>query len=46
MKLFSIGSKDIGMDLGTSNLLITLKDKGCPLWESISDSFQPNKFRR
>lgn len=28
MKLFSFGSKDIGIDLGTANILVTLKGKG------------------
>ncbi len=28
MGLFSIGTKDIGMDLGTSNILLTIKGKG------------------
>lgn len=28
MGLFSIGPKDIGMDLGTSNILLTIKGKG------------------
>ncbi len=33
MGLFSIVSKDIGMDLGTSNILITIKGKGIVLNE-------------
>lgn len=33
MKIFSLGSKDIGMDLGTSNTLVTLKGKGIVLNE-------------
>lgn len=33
MGLFSLGSKDIGMDLGTSNILITIKGKGIILNE-------------
>lgn len=33
MKFFSLGSKDIGMDLGTSNTLVTLKGKGIVLNE-------------
>src|SRR5574344_1042454 len=33
MGFFSLGSKDIGMDLGTSNILITLKGKGIILNE-------------
>ena len=33
MSLFSFSSKDIGMDLGTSNILITLKGKGIVLNE-------------
>ena len=33
MSFFSLGSKDIGMDLGTSNILITIKDKGIVLNE-------------
>ena len=28
MGFFSIGIKDIGMDLGTSNILLTIKGKG------------------
>ena len=28
MKLFSFGSKDIGIDLGTANILVTVKGKG------------------
>ena len=28
MGIFSLGSKDIGIDLGTSNILVTLKGKG------------------
>ena len=33
MKLFTFGSKDIGIDLGTANLLVTLKGKGVILKE-------------
>ena len=33
MKLFTFGSKDIGIDLGTANLLVTLKGKGIILKE-------------
>lgn len=33
MNFFSLGSKDIGMDLGTSNILVTLKGKGIVLNE-------------
>ena len=33
MGLFSLVSKDIGMDLGTSNILVTLKGKGIVLNE-------------
>lgn len=33
MSFFSIGSKDIGMDLGTSNILLTIKGKGIVLNE-------------
>ena len=33
MKLFSLGSKDIGIDLGTANVLVTLKGKGIILNE-------------
>lgn len=33
MGLFSIGTKDIGMDLGTSNILLTIKGKGIVLNE-------------
>lgn len=33
MKLFGFGSKDIGIDLGTANVLVTLKGKGIILNE-------------
>lgn len=33
MKLFGIGSKDVGIDLGTANMLVTLKGKGIILKE-------------
>ena len=33
MKLFGIGNKDIGIDLGTANILVTLKGKGVVLKE-------------
>lgn len=33
MKFFAFGSKDIGIDLGTANILITLKGKGIVLKE-------------
>ena len=33
MKLFNFGSKDIGIDLGTANLLVTVKGKGIVLKE-------------
>ncbi len=33
MKLFGMGSKDIGIDLGTANMLVTLKGKGIVLKE-------------
>ena len=33
MKLFRLGSKDIGIDLGTANILVTLKGKGIILNE-------------
>ena len=33
MKLFGLGSKDIGIDLGTANVLVTLKGKGIVLNE-------------
>lgn len=33
MKLFNIGSKDVGIDLGTANILVTLKGKGIILKE-------------
>ena len=33
MKLFTIGSKDIGIDLGTANILVTLRGKGIVLKE-------------
>ena len=33
MKLFNFVSKDIGIDLGTANTLVTLKGKGIVLKE-------------
>ena len=33
MKFFGLGSKDIGIDLGTANILVTLKGKGIILNE-------------
>lgn len=33
MKLFSIKSKDIGIDLGTANTLVSLRGKGIVLKE-------------
>ena len=33
MKLFNFGSKDIGIDLGTANILVTLKGRGIVLKE-------------
>ena len=33
MKLFGLGSKDIGIDLGTANILVNLKGKGIILKE-------------
>lgn len=33
MKLFSLKSKDIGIDLGTANTLVTLRGKGVVLKE-------------
>lgn len=33
MKLFSIKNKDIGIDLGTANTLVTLRGKGVVLRE-------------
>ena len=33
MGLFNFGSKDIGIDLGTANILVTLKGKGIVLKE-------------
>ena len=33
MNFFNIGSKDIGIDLGTANILVTLKGKGIVLNE-------------
>lgn len=33
MKYFTLGSKDIGIDLGTANILVTLKGKGIVLKE-------------
>lgn len=32
-KFFKLGSKDIGIDLGTANILVTLKGKGIVLKE-------------
>lgn len=33
MRLFALGSKDIGIDLGTANILVTIKGKGIVLKE-------------
>ena len=33
MKLITFGSKDIGIDLGTTNILVTLKGRGIVLKE-------------
>lgn len=33
MGLFNLGSKDIGIDLGTANILVTLRGKGIILVE-------------
>ena len=33
MKFFNLGSKDLGIDLGTANILVTLKGKGIVLNE-------------
>ena len=33
MKFFTFGSKDIGIDLGTANILMTLEGKGIVLKE-------------
>ena len=33
MKFFTFGSKDIGIDLGTANILMTIKGKGIVLKE-------------
>ena len=33
MSFFGLGSKDIGIDLGTANILVTLKGKGIVLNE-------------
>ena len=33
MSFFTFGSKDIGIDLGTANILMTLKGKGIVLKE-------------
>lgn len=33
MKYLTLGSKDIGIDLGTANILVTLKGKGIVLKE-------------
>ena len=33
LNFFALGSKDIGIDLGTANILVTLKGKGIVLKE-------------
>ena len=33
MNFFNFGSKDIGIDLGTANILVTIKGKGIILKE-------------
>lgn len=33
MNFFKLGSKDIGIDLGTANILVTVKGKGIVLKE-------------
>lgn len=33
MKLFNLSSKDIGIDLGTANILVTIKGRGVVLNE-------------
>ena len=33
MKLFNFGSKDIGIDLGTANILVTVRGRGIVLNE-------------
>lgn len=33
MNFFKLGSKDIGIDLGTANILVTIKGKGIILKE-------------
>ena len=33
MRLFGFGSKDIGIDLGTANILVTVRGKGIVLNE-------------
>lgn len=33
MKFFNLSSKDIGIDLGTANILVTIKNKGIVLNE-------------
>lgn len=33
MNFFTLGSKDVGIDLGTANILVTLRDKGVVLKE-------------
>jgi len=33
VKMFSFGSRDIGIDLGTANTLVTVKGKGVVLQE-------------
>ena len=38
MNLFQLGSKDIGIDLGTANVLVTIKDKGIVFKRTISCS--------
>ena len=35
MNFFNFGSKDIGIDLGTANILVTIKGKGIILKENV-----------
>ena len=37
MKLFTFGSKDIGIDLGTANILVTLRGKGIILKDEAKE---------
>ena len=45
MKFFGLGSKDIGIDLGTANILVTLKGKGIVLNEPSVVAFDRRSQR-